>query len=60
MMPFSIETGLERVDSAGPELGLLLGQSVGSERWTPLQKRERKMIGEVSPVTAPMPKSVPP
>ena len=60
MMPFSIGTRLEHVDSAGPELGLLLGWSVGSGRWTPLQKQERKRIDGGSPVTAPMPKSVPP
>ena len=56
MMPFSIRTWMERVDSAGPELGLLLGRSAGSGRWTPLQKQERKRIGGGSPVTAPMPK----
>ena len=60
MMLFSTGTGLERVDSVGPELGLLLGRSAGSERWTPLQKQERKRIGGGSLVTAPMPKSVPP
>ena len=60
MMPFSIGTGLERVDNVGPELGLLLGRSVGFGRWTPLQKQERKRIGGGSPVAAPMPKSVPP
>ena len=60
MMPFSIGTGLERVDSAGPELGFLLGRSASSGRWTPLQKRERKRIGGGSLVTAPMPKLVPP
>ena len=59
MMLFSIGTGLERVDNAGPELGLPLGQSAGSGRWTPLQKQERKRIGKGSPVAAPMPKSVP-
>ena len=32
MMPFSTGIGLERVDCVGPELGLLLGQSAGSER----------------------------
>ena len=58
MMPFSTGTRLERVDSAGPELGLLLGRSAGSERWTPLQKQERKKISGGSPVAAPMPKSV--
>ena len=59
MMPFSTGTGLERVDCVGPEMGLLLGRSAGSERWTPLQKQERKRIGGGSPVTALMPKSVP-
>ena len=60
MMPFSTGTGLEHVDSAGPELGLLLGRSTGFERWTPLQKQERKRIGGGSPVTTPMLKLVPP
>ena len=60
MMPFSTGIGLERVDSAGPELGLLLGRSAGFERWTPLQKQERKRIDRGSPVTAPRPKLVPP
>ena len=60
MMPFSTGIGLERVDSAGPELGLLLGKSAGFKRWTPLQKQERKRIDRGSPVTTPMPKSVPP
>ena len=60
MMHFSIGTGLERVDNAGPELGLPLGRSASSRRWTSLQKQERKRIGGGSPVAAPMPKSVPP
>ena len=59
MMPFSIGTGLECVDKAGPELGLPLGRSAGSGLWTPLQKQERKRIGEGLPVAAPMRKSVP-
>ena len=45
-----------------PKLGLsvldLLGRSVDSVRWTPLQKRETKRIGGGSPVTSPMPMSV--
>ena len=45
-----------------PELGLsvldLLGRSVDSGRWTPLQKQETKRIGGGSPVASPMPKSV--
>ena len=60
MMHFSTIIGLERVDNIGPELGLSLGQSAGSGRWTPLQKQERKRISGASPVAAPMPKSVPP
>ena len=59
MMHFSTGIGLERVDSAGPELGLLLGRSAGSERWTTLQKQETNRIGGGSPVTASMPKSIP-
>ena len=47
MMPFSIGTGLERVDCVRPELGLLLGRFAGSKRWTPLQKQERKRISGV-------------
>ena len=39
-------------------LGLLLGRSAGSERWTSLQKQERKRIGGDSPIAAPIPKSV--
>ena len=58
MILFSSGTGLERVEIARPELELSLGQSVGSGRWTPLQKQERKRIGGGFPVTAPMPKSV--
>ena len=58
MMPFSAGTGLERVGIAGPELGLLLGRSAGSERWTPLQKQEKKRIDGGLPVATPMPKSV--
>ena len=60
MMHFSTGIGLERVDNAGPELGLPLGRSAGSGRWTPLQKQERKRISGGSPIAAPMPKSVPP
>ena len=58
MMPFSIETGLERFGIVGPELKRSLGRSAGSGRWTPLQKQERKRISGGSPVAAPMPKSV--
>ena len=60
MISFSTGTGLECVDNARPELGLLLGRSASSRLWTPLQKQERKRIGEGSPVAAPMSKSVPP
>ena len=45
MMSFSTGTGLERVGIVGPELGLLLGRSAGSGRWTPLQKHERRRVG---------------
>ena len=58
MMPFSIETWLERVGIAGLKLELSLGRSTGSGCWTLLQKQERKRIGGGSPVAAPMPKSV--
>ena len=57
-MPISIGTELERVGIVGPELELSLGRSVGSGRWTPLQKQERKRIGGGSPVVTLMPKSV--
>ena len=36
----------------------LLGRSVVSGRWAPLQKQEKKRIGGGSPVASPMPKSV--
>ena len=58
MMHFSTGTGLERVGIVGPELELSLGRSVGFGRCTPLQKQERKRIGEGSSVAAPMPKSI--
>ena len=57
-MPFSTETGLERVGITRPELELPLGWSAGSGRWIPPQKQETKRIGGGSPVAAPMPKSV--
>ena len=44
MMPFSNGTGLERVGIAGPKLGLLLGRSIGSGCWTPLQKQESRRV----------------
>ena len=47
---------MERVGITGPELELSLGQSSGSRRWTPLQKKETKRIGGGSPVAAPMAK----
>ena len=58
MMPFSIGIRLERVGIVGPELGLPLSWSAGSERWTSLQKQETKRIGGGLPVTSPMPKLV--
>ena len=69
MMPFSMGIGLERVRIAGPELAMLLGWSTGSGCGSgtslPLDvgllcknKKERGSAG-VSPVAAPMPKSVP-
>ena len=58
MMPFSIGIELERVGIVGPELGLPLGWSAGSRRWTPLQKQETKWISGGSPVASPMPKLV--
>ena len=60
MMPFSTETGLERVRVIGPRLGLLLSWSTGSN--VALLCKNKKEEGSVgaSPVAAPMPKSVPP
>ena len=43
---FFNRTGLERVVIAGPELELSLGRSVGSGLWTPLQKQEKRRVGE--------------
>ena len=43
---FFNRTGLERVAIAGPELELSLDRSVGSGRRTPLQKQERRRVGE--------------
>ena len=60
MMHFLTVIVMERVNNAGPKLGLPLGRSTGSGRWTHLQKQERKRIGGGSSVAAPMPKSVPP
>ena len=60
MMPFSNGTGLEHMGIVGPELELSLGWSTGSKRWTPLQKQEKRGSAGASPVTALMPKSVPP
>ena len=39
---FFNRTGLERVEIVGLELELSLGWSVGSRRWTPLQKARNK------------------
>ena len=60
MMHFLNGTGLKCVGIVGPELELSLGWSTGSERWTPLQKQKKRGSAGASPVTAPMPKSVPP
>ena len=49
-MLFQLELGLNVLD--------LLGRSIDSVRWTPLQKQETKRIGGGSPVASPMPKSV--
>ena len=61
--------GLERVEGVGPELGLPLGWSAGSECGTvglqaldvTLLYKDKKEEGSAraSPVAAPMPKSVP-
>ena len=45
---FSTETGLERIGGVRPELGLLLSRSAGFECETPLQKQEKKRVGEGS------------
>ena len=43
---FFNRTGLECIGVVGPEIGLLLGWSAGSECGTPLQKQERRWVGE--------------
>ena len=69
MMFFSTRTRLERVGIAGPELAMLLGSSAGSGCGAGLlclwmwdssvkNKKEGGSTG-VSPLAAPMPKSVP-
>ena len=50
MMFFQSELGLSVLD--------LLGRSVDSVRWTPLQKQKTKRIGRGSLVASPMPQSV--
>ena len=50
MTLFQLELDLSVLD--------LLGRSIDSVRWTPLQKQETKRIGGYSPVASPMPKSV--
>ena len=49
-MFFQLELGWSMLD--------LLGQSVASECWAPLQKQETKRIGGGSPIASPMTKSV--
>ena len=57
MMPFSTETGLERVGIVGSTLEPPLGRSVGSGCCAPCKKQVTKRIGGGSPVAALMPKS---
>ena len=58
MMFFSIGIGLECVGIVGPKLGLPLGWSAGSGRWTPLQKQETMRVDGGSSVASSMPKLV--
>ena len=41
---FFNQIGLESIGVIGPEIGLLLGLSAGSECDTPLQKQERRWV----------------
>ena len=51
--------GLERVGVVGPELGLLLDWSIGSGAALFCKDKKEEGSTRVSPVAAPMPKSVP-
>ena len=46
MVPFFNRIELERIGVIGPEIGLLLGWSAGSGCGTPLQRQERRWVGE--------------
>ena len=50
MMLFQLELGWSVLE--------LMGRSVDSACWAPLQKQETKRIGRGSPIASPMPKSV--
>ena len=56
---FFNRTGLERVRVVGPELGLLLDWSIGSGAALLYKDKKEEGSTRVSPVAAPMPKSVP-
>ena len=58
MMPFSTETGLERVEIVGPDLESSLDRLACSGRGLICKKQETKRIDGGLPVTFPMPKSV--
>ena len=56
---FFNRTGMERVGVVGPELGLLLDWSTGSGAALLCKDKKEEGSVRVSPVAAPMPKSVP-
>ena len=59
MMLFSTGTGLECAGVVGPELGLLLDWFAGSSVALLCKDKKEEGSARASPVTAPMPKSVP-
>ena len=56
---FVNRTGLESVGVVGPELGLLLDWSAGFSVVLLYKDKKKEGSARVSPVAAPMPKSVP-
>ena len=57
---FFNRTGLESVGVVGPELGMLLGWSAGSNVALFCKNKKEERSAGASPVAALMPKSVPP
>ena len=58
MMPFFNRNRLERTGVVGPEIGPLLGWSTGSGVTLHCKDKKKKGPAGVSPVVAPIPKSV--